>query len=288
MSAIVKLVQGSPEWHAHRAQYRNASETAIVLGVSPWVTPYQLWQQRTGRTQPKTTAPMAHGSAMEPLARAAYEQLTGHVMQPLVLVDGEYSASLDGMTLDRQLILEVKCPYKGKASDLWQAAEAGEVPTHYHWQVQHQLMVAGADRAHLYVYDGTEGILLDVVPDPVSWEQIHVAWDDFMRHLRNGTPPPLTARDTVVRSDPAWQQAAQAYIRLKQQSDQLAEELDAAKAALLELTSQPSESGCGVSVTRYWRAGNIEYKKVPELTGVNLERYRAGGREEVRVTISKG
>jgi predicted phage-related endonuclease len=42
MSAIVKLVQGSPEWHAHRAQYRNASETAIVMGESPWQTPYQL------------------------------------------------------------------------------------------------------------------------------------------------------------------------------------------------------------------------------------------------------
>lgn len=23
MNAILKLVQGSPEWHAHRAQYRN-------------------------------------------------------------------------------------------------------------------------------------------------------------------------------------------------------------------------------------------------------------------------
>ena len=40
MSTIVKLAQGSPEWHAHRAQCRNASETAIVMGESPWQTPY--------------------------------------------------------------------------------------------------------------------------------------------------------------------------------------------------------------------------------------------------------
>ena len=36
MSTIVKLVQGSPEWHEHRLHHRNASETPAVLGVSPW------------------------------------------------------------------------------------------------------------------------------------------------------------------------------------------------------------------------------------------------------------
>jgi hypothetical protein len=41
-------------------------------------------------------------------ARVAYEAQTGHVMQPLVLQDGPYSASLDGITLSGDLILEVK------------------------------------------------------------------------------------------------------------------------------------------------------------------------------------
>lgn len=30
MNALFKLIQGSPEWHEHRAKYRNASETAAV------------------------------------------------------------------------------------------------------------------------------------------------------------------------------------------------------------------------------------------------------------------
>ena len=49
MTQIVKLVQGSPEWHEHRRNHRNASETPAVLGVSPWTTPFQLWQIKTGR-----------------------------------------------------------------------------------------------------------------------------------------------------------------------------------------------------------------------------------------------
>ena len=67
------------------------------------MTPYQLWQIKTGRApQPEVTAAMAHGTQLEPAAREAYEQHTGLVMEPLVLVDGEYSASLDGITLGRR------------------------------------------------------------------------------------------------------------------------------------------------------------------------------------------
>ena len=95
MSTILRLVQGTPEWLAHRLKYRNASETPAVMGVSPWVTPYQLWLQRTGRSEAKVTAAMRRGTELEPVARAAYERLTGHVMEPLVLVEGEYSASLE-------------------------------------------------------------------------------------------------------------------------------------------------------------------------------------------------
>ena len=102
---IVKLAQGSPEWHQHRKLHRNASETPAVLGVSPWLTPYQLWLQRTGRAEPQINPAMRRGSELEPLARQAYEQLTRLVMEPLVLVDGEYSASLDGITLAGDLLV---------------------------------------------------------------------------------------------------------------------------------------------------------------------------------------
>ena len=40
----------------------------------------------------------------------AYEEQTRLVMQPLVLDGGVYSASLDGMTLDGDLIVEIKVP----------------------------------------------------------------------------------------------------------------------------------------------------------------------------------
>ena len=286
-ATIVKLVQGTPEWHAHRAQYRNASETAAVMGISPWQTPYQLWALRTGRVRQEVTAAMARGTALEPQAREAYEQRTGQVMQPLVLVEGVYSASLDGMSFDGSLIVEIKCPFKGRESSLWKAVAAGEVPEYYGWQIEHQLMVSGARLAHLFVFDGVEGHLTEIAPQPDRWKAIQEAWDAFMGCIETDTPPPLTDRDKVIRKDIEWQAAAEVYLELKQQADALSVQLDAAKEALISLAGHPSESGFGVSVTRFWKQGAVDYKKVPELKGVNLNTYRGAGREEVRVTVAK-
>jgi putative phage-type endonuclease len=287
MATIVRVVQGSSEWHEHRKRHRNASETPAVLGVSPWMTPYEVWLMKTGRRQPEVTRPMLNGTELEPRAREAYEALTGLVMEPLVLADGEYSASLDGMTLDQQVLLEIKCPYKGQASELWQTIEAGEVPQHYHWQVQHQLMVCKAETAHLYVFDGRKGLLLEVKPRPGDWSRIHEAWEAFVRFILDDQPPPLTERDTLTRQDPEWEGAARDYIALKRSADETAQKLEAAKQRLTSLATHARVEGSGVSVTRFWKAGNVDYKRVPQLEGVDLESYRAQGREEARITILK-
>ena len=52
------------------------------------------------------------------------------------------------------------------------------------------------------------------------------------------------------------------------------------------LANHAKEQGGGVAVTRLWKRGNVEYKRVPELAGVDLELYRSIAREEVRVTIA--
>lgn len=75
-------------------------KSVAVLGLNPWITPYQLWLTKTGRFEPPVTQAMQRGTDLEPVARAAYEEETGLVMQPLVLEAGAYSASLEGMTLE--------------------------------------------------------------------------------------------------------------------------------------------------------------------------------------------
>lgn len=286
MAAILKLVQGTPEWLAHRRKYRNASETPAVMGVSPWVTPYQLWLERTGRYHERVNAAMKRGAELEVAARAAYETLTGLIMEPLVVIDGDYSASLDGITLDGEVLLEVKCPMQGRNSPSWQAAAANEVPEPYFWQLQHQLMVTSARIGHLYVFDGTEGLLVEVKPEELSWTRIRSDWDVFMTFIVKDQPPPLTHRDARLRGDEAWKQAAEAYIAAKHLVDEAGDALDGAKERLIALARHPSESGFGVTVTRYWKKGAVDYKRIPQLKGADLEQYRTPGKEEVRISTT--
>ena len=282
---IVQLVQGSAEWLAYRRSMCNASESAALLGLSPWLTPYQLWLVKTGRFEPQVTQAMQRGTELEPAARRAYEAQTGLVMEPLVLQNGRYSASLDGLTLEGDLILEVKCPLRGSRSDLWQDARGGNIPEHYRVQVQHQLMVSGAETAHLWVFDGQQGLLLEVQRDEALMQRIREAWDTFQPYLEQDRPPPLGEGDTRQRSDTPWQQAARAFALAKRQADDAAATLEAARGALLALAQHPKESGAGVTVTRFWKAGSVDYKKVPQLQGVDLEAYRRKGAEEVRISV---
>ena len=265
---IVRLIQGSDQWHRHRILYRNASETAAVMGLSPWLTPYGLWEIKTGRRTQECNFVMQRGLELEPLARQAYERDRGAIMEPAVMVDGDYSASLDGLTFDGKLLLEVKCPYKGHESGTWKEAMVGKVEPHYMVQVQHQLMVSGAERCHFYVFDGKDGILVEVLPDVAMFDQIRAAWDDFWKFVVSGTPPPISAKDTVIREDQVWSKAASAFITAKEAAEVAAKAADEAKAKLIALASHNSELGYGVSVCRFWKG-------------------RKNSQEEVRVTVLK-
>jgi hypothetical protein len=153
-------------------------------------------------------------------------------------------------------------------------------------QVQHQLMVSKARYAYLWDYDGQQGIGLTIEPDEVAFAQIRAAWEIFQPYLENDTPPPMTDQDTLTRSDYMWEQAAAEYLSCKAASDEAQAKADEAKAKLIAMTAHSRESGYGVSVTRYWKVGNVDYKKVPALAGVDLDLYRGKMREEVRVTVA--
>jgi putative phage-type endonuclease len=285
VSTIVRVAQGSAEWHEHRRRYRNASETPVVLGLSPWKTPYQLWQLKLGLIEQVVNLAMQRGTDLEPVARAAYERQTGRVMQPLVVVDGEYSASLDGMTLYGERLVQIKSPVKGKDSALWKTVSAGSLPAHYQWQVEHQLMVTKAAVADVFVFDGAEGVLLEVAPDASKWPRIQKAWEQFTRYMTDAQALPLTDRDTRIRDDPDWLSAATKYLELRAAHDELGTKLEEAKSRLVYLASHARERGGGLAVTRLWKRGNVEYKRIPELCKIDLDHYRAPSREETRVAI---
>jgi hypothetical protein len=88
----------------------------------------------------------------------------------------------------------------------------------------------------------------------------------------------------AIRTDAPWIRAAKAWKRAKAAAEKAALTLEKKRWALTKLAGDASASGAGVSVTRYFRAGLVQYSAIPELQSVDLDSYRKKGTWEVRVT----
>jgi hypothetical protein len=162
-----------------------------------------------------------------------------------------------------------------------------ELHEHYRWQVQHQLMVAGAEVADVFDFDGSDGLLLEVQPDPKSWSAVRSAWDVFAEFVAKGEPPPLADQDVRVRDDPEWLEAAAQYRELRTAYEELSTAVEEAKSQLLR--ARVAREGAA-----RWRVGYAvletgqcrDYRRVPALSGMNLDPHRSRGREELRLTLA--
>lgn len=151
------MQQGSLEWLQWRKDKLGASDAAIILGKSPWMTPGQLWEEKLGFREPQRMNPsMKRGHDLEEQARRLYERMVNVLVFPKVIVHPEYDyiiASLDGITLDDTRMVEIKCP--GKA--IYEMAKQGDIPEYYEIQMQHQMLVTDLKSCDYFCYNGKEG-----------------------------------------------------------------------------------------------------------------------------------
>ena len=150
---IINIQQGTKEWHAFRQCHLGASDSGAILGLNPWKTEKQVWEEKVLGFASPTNQKMIDGQKSEQQARNVYNALKGYDCEPVVLVDSVYdhiSASLDGLSNDNCHAVEIKC---GRSSH--KLAQKGEIPKYYYSQLQHQIYVAdltGID--YFSFYDG--------------------------------------------------------------------------------------------------------------------------------------
>lgn len=148
---IVNLIQGTPEWHAHRAQHHNASDAPAMMGCSPYKARAQLVREvATGVAQEVDAATQRRfedGHRFEEMARPLAEEIIGEELFPVTGTNGKLSASFDGLTMDGETAFE----HKSLNDQLRQAMRdemefGGDLPLHYQVQMEQQLLVSGAER----------------------------------------------------------------------------------------------------------------------------------------------
>lgn len=73
---VIDLSQRTPAWHQWRIAGVTASETPIIMGRSPYKTPWRLWAEKTGFVLPEDLSNnpnVLRGIRLEPQARRAFE-----------------------------------------------------------------------------------------------------------------------------------------------------------------------------------------------------------------------
>jgi putative phage-type endonuclease len=203
----VNLVQGSNEWLEFRRGKIGASDAPVILEQSPWATPYQLWLEKMELyCKPKNFA-MQRGVALEPLARQAFMDYTGHSVKPAVVQNPQYEwmiASLDGVTPDKRYAVEIKCAGK---TDHAYVERKREPPKKYISQLQHQMYVVGLDMIYYYSFDGAQGICVEYYRDEDFIAQLLQKELEFWNNMLNFTPPEMIKRDYEYLAQIWWQAA---------------------------------------------------------------------------------
>ena len=276
----MNLEQGGNDWLEWRRQGIGSSDAPIIMGVSPWCDVLTLYKRKRGELpEQESNWAMARGTRLEPEVRALLEKRLG-VLEPATLTHPTIEwmrASVDGISLDGNLVVEIKCP--GQADHDF--AKAGQVPPKYVPQVQHILAVTGCEKLIYASYNG--GVVTVSVPRDEAYIALLIkAEQAFWEAVQAGIPPVVEGQ----RTDDAWLEAAIRYRETKTAYDLAAEALESAKAGLLALTDTDA-SGAGVKVSRVDKKGNVDYKSIPVLKGLDLEPYRKPGHTEWRITVGK-
>lgn len=192
---------------AARERGIGSSDVPAILGISPWVTPMDLWLMRTGRAEPQPqNAAMAMGSALEPvILKLAADRLEARVVSPSSTFVGalpHHRANIDGMVGQAKRgapIVEAKT--SGRADD-WGDDGTSDVPEHVRAQVLYQMACSSSDRAWVAVLLGDRGLRFQL--HRVEWDADYAAHiidrvDAFWGRVMTDTPPEACASLEVAK-----------------------------------------------------------------------------------------
>jgi putative phage-type endonuclease len=263
------MEQNTSEWEQFRKTHLGSSDAPPIMGVSPWKTQYQLWEEKVSTTVPTSNYAMKRGHDLEPKARAVLERELGMPLGPKVLTSGKRSwmmASLDAISFDERTVAEIKCP----GIEDHKIALEGHVPEKYIPQLQHQLEVCQLDAMYYFSFDGEKGVVIKVFRDEKYIKELIEKEEKFFECMMNFEMPPLTDRDFEMKCSPEWSALAQRWHEL----EVLENEKEEVRKRLIALCNGQNSTGGGIKVSKCTRKGNVDYSKVPELNGIDLELYR--------------
>lgn len=202
----------------NRTQFLGGSDVAALLGLSPYTTPYALWAEKTGRTDPpdlSSKGAVLWGQVLEPVIAEYWARINGgiflgqrlrrrfHPAFPFMSAEVDYYVYSMGPPPQRpDAILEIKTAgdrMRGK----WGDEHTDQVPPEYYVQALWQLLInpeipkviiavliGGQDfREYVVRREDAHGEIAALEEAARQW------WE---RHVINDVPPPIESTDRSV------------------------------------------------------------------------------------------
>lgn len=152
MLELVQIEHNTPEWLAFRQTGIGASDAASVLGLSPFKTNVELWEEKVGLRSPEDISDkpqVKYGTEAEALLFQLFAldhpQYRCDQDKRIIYSRGFMFASLDG-ELERRSTGE-RGIYEGKTAEIHGHSALKKwdkrVPDYYYAQILHQLIVTG-------------------------------------------------------------------------------------------------------------------------------------------------
>lgn len=185
------------EWLEGRLFGIGGSEAGIVLGLNPWKSRLELWDEKVNKTRrldPDAEIRLKLGNILEPLIAEEYSKITGreleirpqkvHPKYPFIL--GNIDREILGSNGRGPGILEIKT--KGAFTD-WE----DDIPVYYKAQIQHYMEIYGHKWGSFVVLDmGRLKLdIVDVERDDQFISKLVKEEIEFWRLVENKTPPPI-------------------------------------------------------------------------------------------------
>jgi putative phage-type endonuclease len=276
---------GSKEWKEKRRATVGSSDAPVIMRVSPYKSPYQLWEEKVFGKEQTMNGAMFRGNKLEESARHCFEKKFGIEVFPEVLKHPEINwmtATVDGISSNRKHLVEIKCPNRNDH----QSAKDGKIPQKYYPQCQHQLEVSGLDSMYYFSFDGDDGVIVEVEKDKKYISNLIKEEKAFWDCINNLEAPEFTDLDWVdMDGDENWQELAPRYKEIDKILEELEEERTFLRAQFVLFSSGRNAKGCGIKLTKSMTKGAIEYSKIPEIQSVDVEKYRKPSYVKWRTSI---
>lgn len=213
MSAVLlgNEPQDSPGWHKLRADGIGASEISAVVGLSQYVSAFQLWHIKKGNLPgQRTNAAMGWGHRLEPVVRGWW--LEQHQEFGVIANPGTYAHSErdwqrvnpDGLLYLGEDDQKPTALYEGKISrfgDGFGKSGTDEIPISYRCQVQHAMDIFGLNRCYVAVLiGGSEAREYVIEADPQDQETLRNAGRRFWESVHANDEPPIDCSEMTYQA----------------------------------------------------------------------------------------